>query len=717
MGIDDQPEPLGPQRPWFWQPEPQTRPTEPPPEHPPTAHPPAAQPPAAHPPTAQPPAAQPPTAHPPAAHPPAAQPPAAQPSHPPAGQPPLPFGPPPQQPPFGPPRPLQPFVGALPYAPPPPPKRRKGLLVGVLGVVLALVAGLTTWLLWPARPQNREPFDAALAALSTARGIKYTGAQDVTTTAYGDQFGTAGSDDLLRVGGKLYTKAESGKWQTGNPADQARHGELIDRLPPPYLLAARLSEALDQLPELPADAPPLTIGGVPALKAPTSAGTLYVAREKPYRVLRLEPAKIPSGAGGAQASPQDPEGVDLSPLADTEAERMFDTLAERTGQLAEAVDAGVNFALTADGALNCSAAGCQVTENFTGTLTTDARTRITGGQVTATMTATVTIDGRSAGGCVSAPATLPLTGTSVSGSLSCHAAQAGPVFAAVEAEYRARAQAQAGSTGGTVTLRFFSRAQARIEALALAQAEVQVLLDQQKQERAITPCPTPNSFTAGTPVLLADGTTRPIEQVTPGTQVLATDPTTGETAAAPVLARITGTGRKQLDRLTVSDGTRAGTVTATAEHPFWTARGWVDAADIVAGDTLSGLATVTATAAEERDTEVYNLTVDRLHTYHVLAGDIPVLVHNDGDSPVGTIVNEDGVRIQIYSNDHGPPHAHVKGGGKEVRIGQNGKPLAGDPELSKKQAEVVDRHREDIRRAIRYYMKWHGENAAKPDDC
>ena len=48
--------------------------------------------------------------------------------------------------------------------------------------------------------------------------------------------------------------------------------------------------------------------------------------------------------------------------------------------------------------------------------------------------------------------------------------------------------------------------------------------------------------------------------------------------------------------------------------------------------------------------------------------------------PLKTIVKEGEVSIEHYtrSGDHGPPHLHVKGGGPETRIGQNGKPLKGD---------------------------------------
>ncbi|MFV2013776.1 MULTISPECIES: Hint domain-containing protein, partial [unclassified Micromonospora] len=57
-------------------------------------------------------------------------------------------------------------------------------------------------------------------------------------------------------------------------------------------------------------------------------------------------------------------------------------------------------------------------------------------------------------------------------------------------------------------------------------------------------CPLNNSFTPGTKVLTADGTTKPIEQVKPGDKVIATDPETGTTSIETVTATITGDGVK-----------------------------------------------------------------------------------------------------------------------------------------------------------------------------
>ena len=97
-------------------------------------------------------------------------------------------------------------------------------------------------------------------------------------------------------------------------------------------------------------------------------------------------------------------------------------------------------------------------------------------------------------------------------------------------------------------------------------------------------------------------------------------------------------------------------------------------------------------------------------TYYMGAGEIPILVHNDDYPGVGMFVNQNGVTIQIYSNDHALPHAHVKGGGPEVKIGQNGKPIAGDPELTKRQQQVVDDNIKSIRGNIRSAMARYAAN-------
>ncbi|MEU8401864.1 SpvB/TcaC N-terminal domain-containing protein [Nonomuraea sp. NPDC048892] len=147
-----------------------------------------------------------------------------------------------------------------------------------------------------------------------------------------------------------------------------------------------------------------------------------------------------------------------------------------------------------------------------------------------------------------------------------------------------------------------------------------------------------NSFTPGTDVLMADGTTKPIEDVEVGDQVLATDPETGETGAKTVTHLITGEGDKNLVKISVDiDGDRGdetADITATDGHPFWVEKldRWVDAGDLEAGMWLrtSAGAYVQVDAISEWTAQqrVHNLTVDDLHTYYVSAGETPVLVHN-----------------------------------------------------------------------------------------
>ncbi|GAA1635539.1 polymorphic toxin-type HINT domain-containing protein [Actinoplanes couchii] len=139
-----------------------------------------------------------------------------------------------------------------------------------------------------------------------------------------------------------------------------------------------------------------------------------------------------------------------------------------------------------------------------------------------------------------------------------------------------------------------------------------------------------NSFVPGTRVVMADGTARPIEELTAGDQVLATDPITGTTLAKPVTATISGSGDKKLVDIVVDTGT----ITATHNHPFWVAdlAEWVDAEDLAPGQWLrtSAGTFVQISAIRHRGAEarVHNLTVADIHTFYVRAGSASVLVHN-----------------------------------------------------------------------------------------
>ncbi|MET9438116.1 polymorphic toxin-type HINT domain-containing protein [Streptomyces sp. NPDC006551] len=152
-----------------------------------------------------------------------------------------------------------------------------------------------------------------------------------------------------------------------------------------------------------------------------------------------------------------------------------------------------------------------------------------------------------------------------------------------------------------------------------------------------------NSFTPGTKVLMADGSTKPIEQVKTGDKVVATDPKTGESRIETVTAEIKGEGLKHLVKVTIDTDGKAGSktaeVTATDGHPFWVAElgRWINAADLKSGQWLrTSAGTFVQIASIERwtgqDATVHNLTVSDVHTYYVLAGAAPVLVHNCGEA-------------------------------------------------------------------------------------
>jgi hypothetical protein len=77
------------------------------------------------------------------------------------------------------------------------------------------------------------------------------------------------------------------------------------------------------------------------------------------------------------------------------------------------------------------------------------------------------------------------------------------------------------------------------------------------------------------------------------------------------------------------------------------------------------------------------------------------LVHNDGgDSTVGTIFRSGQYTFQIYSNDHGPSHGHLKGDGYDIQLGQNGKPLDPNVTLTREQQKIVDENLGTIRSSI-----------------
>jgi flagellin-like hook-associated protein FlgL len=141
---------------------------------------------------------------------------------------------------------------------------------------------------------------------------------------------------------------------------------------------------------------------------------------------------------------------------------------------------------------------------------------------------------------------------------------------------------------------------------------------------------------------MADGTTKAIGSIALGETVVATDPTTGETTNREVTQLHTNTDTDLTD-LTVTvdpdpqiDGDETiETLYTTSHHPFWDATQdqWVDAADLKTGDKLhstGSAAILVKTVRNYAGSHTMNdLTVADVHTYYVVVGATPVLVHNN----------------------------------------------------------------------------------------
>ena len=139
-------------------------------------------------------------------------------------------------------------------------------------------------------------------------------------------------------------------------------------------------------------------------------------------------------------------------------------------------------------------------------------------------------------------------------------------------------------------------------------------------------------FVAGTLVLTETGQ-EPIETITEGEYVYATDPETGESGYKQVVQTYVNETNELVHVKTDGDE-----IVCTREHPFYVpVRGWTAACDLRAGDILvrSNGEYVVVESVEhellEAPIAVYNFEVEDFHTYYV--GDTSVLVHNDCTKP------------------------------------------------------------------------------------
>ncbi|MFE9881942.1 RICIN domain-containing protein [Streptomyces sp. NPDC005784] len=167
-----------------------------------------------------------------------------------------------------------------------------------------------------------------------------------------------------------------------------------------------------------------------------------------------------------------------------------------------------------------------------------------------------------------------------------------------------------------------------IDTAAVAAIEREVDL----YEEIVTSC-SRNSFPGSTQVLMADGTRRPIADVRVGDLVRATDPQSGRLYTRPV----TDTMRHDTRRL-VDITLAGGVISSTRGHRFFAkARGWTPVSALRVGDSLrtpDGTFRIVTALKDRSDLpprEVYDLTVDGVHTFYVSTGGAhpqSVLVHN-----------------------------------------------------------------------------------------
>ncbi|MFF3467684.1 ricin-type beta-trefoil lectin domain protein [Streptomyces sp. NPDC002619] len=155
------------------------------------------------------------------------------------------------------------------------------------------------------------------------------------------------------------------------------------------------------------------------------------------------------------------------------------------------------------------------------------------------------------------------------------------------------------------------------------------------------------SFTPSTPVLMADGKTKPIDDIKTGDKVEAADPANGKhKGPREVTATLINHDYDLVDlRIQRTDGS-TDTLHTTSKHPFWddTLHTWVPAGELLTGHTLNTASDhhvhVTDVTPRPGDRDMYNLTVNDLHTYYVLAGETPVLVHNSNCSSNAKILGD-----------------------------------------------------------------------------
>jgi RHS repeat-associated protein len=145
-----------------------------------------------------------------------------------------------------------------------------------------------------------------------------------------------------------------------------------------------------------------------------------------------------------------------------------------------------------------------------------------------------------------------------------------------------------------------------------------------------------NSFDPDTPVLMTHGKAKAIKDVTKGDEVEATDPDTKTTTGERVTKLHDDVDFDLADLVVTDVHGHQSIIHTTQHHRFWdvTTNRWTDAIRLRRGDLLynpwGAPVRVAAVRAFFRAKHMLNLSVANVHTYYVMAGNTPVLVHNTG---------------------------------------------------------------------------------------
>ncbi|MFJ7899114.1 polymorphic toxin-type HINT domain-containing protein [Streptomyces sp. NPDC096198] len=200
------------------------------------------------------------------------------------------------------------------------------------------------------------------------------------------------------------------------------------------------------------------------------------------------------------------------------------------------------------------------------------------------------------------------------------------------------------------------------------------------------------SFSPSTRVLMDHGTTKAIGKIKKGDKVEAADPDTGKHRGARTVQHVWINHDHDLVDVTVQTGPhRTAVLHTTSKHPFWddTLHSWIPAGHLKPGHNLETATNHHARLLTVRThpgaADMYNLTVQQLHTYYVLAGTTPVLVHNCDEGVATLHYHGDGNHFSIEVTDgEAVTHTHLMPHDGEAVVS----PYSGPPSIMSRDIDL-----------------------------